>query len=313
MLARPDMLSAGEESLLSILACPLCKGVLARREDKLSCASCAREFARQRGYWSLLSDEARDALDGASSERSRPVDSAWTRWREALDGLESWRARAERGPRDASVKRDGSDDDRTRALIERALEGAPHERAPLVLDVGAKDGRMRALAPSRCDYLGIDPLPKGDGSVLRAVAEAIPVRDRAAQAVLCHAVFDYFVDPSAALLEMHRVLAAGGSLALVVSVVSAPVAHARGASTRVERVLGALRAARDIGAKGTSELIGEALIGQRAHVRYYTRAQVMALVGVRFDVADVREIALPSSTLLYVHGKKRTQRKLKVL
>ncbi len=304
MLARPEMLTSGDESLLSILACPLCKGVLARSHDRLRCSACARDFTRERGYWSLLSDDARAALEGRG-------DTAWTRWREALEGLEAWRARVDRaGSASASAaKRDGSDDDRTRALIERAVG----ERAGLLVDVGAKDGRMRSLAPTKCDYVGIDPMPRGDGAVLRAISEAIPLRDRCAQAVLCHAAFDYFVDPSAALLEMHRVLAPGGALAMVVSVVSAPVAHARGASTRVERVLGALRAAKSVGTKGATQLIGEAIVGERAHVRYYTRAQLMALVGVRFDIVDVREVAQPASTILYIHGAKRTQRKLKVL
>lgn len=303
MLPRPEMLSSAEESLLSILACPLCKGVLARRQDKLVCSACSSEFARDRGYWSLLSNEARAALAGGNA------DVAWSRWREALEGLEAWRARVERVARVGVNKSDGSDDSHTRALIDRALGG----RSGLLVDVGAKDGRMRSLAPSGCEYVGLDPMPRGDGAVLRAVAEALPIRDRSAQMVLCHAAFDYFVDPSAALLEMHRVLVPGGTLAMVVSVVSAPVAHARGASSRVERVLGALRASSAVGVKGTGELLGEALMGSRAHLRYYTRAQLMALVGVRFDVTDVREVAQPASTILYIHGTKRTQRKLKVL
>lgn len=306
MLARAEMLSSAEESLLSVLACPRCKGVLSRTGDRLRCAACSRDFARERGYWSLLSDDARDALEGKG-------DRAWSNWREALDGLERWRARndaAKRGEPSTSAKSDGSDDALTRSLIERALGD---HRGGLIVDVGAKDGRMRALAPSHCQYIGLDPMPRGDGSVLRAVAEALPLRDRTAQLVLCHAAFDYFVDPSAALLEMHRVLAPGGALALVVSTMTASVAHARGASSRFERVLGALRASSAVGAKGTTQLLGEAIAGQRAHVRYYTRAQVMGLVGVRFDVADVREVVQPASTILYVHGTKRTQRKLKVL
>ncbi|MFN9938278.1 MAG: hypothetical protein ACK56I_02280, partial [bacterium] len=97
------------------------------------------------------------------------------------------------------------------------------------------------------------------------------MRERAAQVVLCHAAFDYFVDGSAALLEMSRTLAPGGSLALVASVVPAAVAHARGASSRVERVLGALRSARSVGSAGARSLLGDALLGTRAHVHYYTR------------------------------------------
>jgi SAM-dependent methyltransferase len=304
MLARAEMLSSAEESLLSVLACPRCKGVLSRSGARLHCAFCAREFARDGGYWSLLSDEAQQALKGGG-------DRAWSNWRAALEGLERWRERnaSRASASSATAKSDGTDDARTRALIDRALG----DRAGLIVDVGAKDGRMRALAPSRCEYIGVDPMPRGDGSVLRAVAEALPLRDRCAQMVLCHAAFDYFVDPSAALLEMHRVLAPGGSLALVVSTMTASVAHARGASSRVERVLGALRASSAIGAKGTTQLLGEAIAGQRAHVRFYTRAQVMGLVGVRFDVSEVCEVAQPTSTILYVHGTKRTQRKLKVL
>jgi SAM-dependent methyltransferase len=307
MLARADMLSLAEESLLSVLACPMCKGVLSRSGDRLRCTLCAREFTRDRGYWSLLSDDARQALMGGG-------DRAWSNWRDALEGLERWRernaSRASRARRErATTKSDGSDDERTRSLIHRALG----DRAGLIVDVGAKDGRMRALAPSNCEYIGIDPMPRGDGSVLRAVAEALPLRDRCAQLVLCHAAFDYFVDPSAALVEMHRVLVPGGALALVVSTMTAAVAHARGASSRVERLLGVLRASSTIGVKGAMQLLGEAIATRRSHLRFYTRAQVLGLIGVRFDVKEVQEVSQPASTILYIHGTKRTQRKLTVL
>lgn len=240
----------------------------------------------------------------------------WAQWRSAMDGLEAWRARQRKkisatnsSDGATSERSDGSSDERTRALIERSVG----DRDGLVVDVGAKDGRMRALVPSRCSYVGLDPAPRGDGTVLRAVAEELPIRDRAAVAVFSHAALDYFVEPDKALREASRVLVDGGSLALVVSVLAEPVARSRGGRTRFERLFHALRAAGSLGANASASLVGEALVSRRAHVHYYTRDAVIGLVGAAFDLVDVREATTSSSTILYVHGRKRSPKRLSVL
>jgi SAM-dependent methyltransferase len=297
----------GEESLFSILACPDCRGSLSREGVALVCTVCGARYVRERGYWSLLSSHARAALDGRA-------EGPWSQWREAIEGLETWRAR-QRSRRasavDAAVheRSDGSSDERTRALLERAVG----DEGGLVLDVGAKDGRMRGLVPSRCEYLGVDPFPRGDGAVLRAMAEALPVRDQCAKVVLSHASFDYFVDGAVVLDEFARVLAPGGALALVVSVVHEGVAVARSAERWHDRLSGALRAARAVGMRASPALLRAALVRERAHVHYYTREQVMALLSRRFDVDEVSEAPQRISAILYVLARVRSRTKLRVL
>jgi SAM-dependent methyltransferase len=297
----------GEESFFSVLACPDCHGALSREGAALVCAVCGARYVRERGYWSLLSSHARAALDGRA-------EGPWSRWREAIEGLEAWRAR-QRPPRERSgeapahERPDGSSDERTRALLERAVG----DEGGLVLDVGAKDGRMRGLVPSRCEYLGVDPFPRGDGAVLRAMAEALPVRDQRAKVVLCHASFDYFVDGAAVLDEFARVLAPRGALALVVSVVHEDVAVARSADRRAARLTGALRATRALGLRAAPALLRAALVRERAHVHYYTRAHVTELLSRRFDSIEVSEVPQRTSAILYVLARPRSRTKLPVL
>ncbi len=297
---------------MSVLACPGCHRRLAREGAVLRCVACEETFAREGGYWTLVTAKTRAAMLGEDAA-GRASDDPWTQWRSAMSGLEAWRKR-QRGRRahthSSGVERsDGSSDERTRALLERAAG----ERDGLLVDVGAKDGRMRALAPSRCFYLAVDPSPKGEGSVLRSVAEELPVADRSAVVVFSHAAFDYFVEPERALREASRVLVDGGSLALVVSVLDAPIARARSGRSRLERLWLALRALPSAGVRATAGLVGDALFSQRAHVHYYTRDALIALVGREFDLVEVSEVRQSASTILYVLARKRARGRLRVL
>ncbi|MBL8684278.1 MAG: methyltransferase domain-containing protein [Myxococcales bacterium] len=302
----------GEQSLLSVLACPGCHGALARETSRLRCESCGESFVREGGYWSLVTAKTRAAMLGESDESRR---GPWSQWHAAMDGLEAWRRRQRarslhtKSSDPASERSDGSSDDRTRALLERCVG----DRDGLLVDVGAKDGRMRALAPSRCFYVGLDPAPKGDGAVLRAVAEELPIASASAITVFSHAAFDYFVEPERALDEASRALVAGGSLALVVSVLPPAVARARSAPSRAARALEAARAVASVGVRASAALVGEAMFSQPAHVHYYTREAVMGLVGARFDLVEVTEAPRASSTILYIHGRKRARSRLNVL
>jgi SAM-dependent methyltransferase len=270
----------------------------------------------------------------------RSDDRAWTKWRSAMQGLAKYRDAARKKPGSS----DGTSEHELRTMLQQVIAAradtagaTPSEKlsestarsdktapalAPTLLDIGCKDGRMAGLLPSHWSYLGVDPAPVPPtvspepllrGALLTGLAESLPVADRSVDVILCHSSFDYFVDAAKSLTEMHRVLKASGALLLVVSVVSTEVAHARGAANRAQRLFGALRASRSLTLKASTELMAEALVAERAHTHYYTRAQVMALLGVKFNLTRVLEVPQSSSKILYIHATKRQRRALNVL
>jgi ubiquinone/menaquinone biosynthesis C-methylase UbiE len=93
-----------------------------------------------------------------------------------------------------------------------------------VLDVGAGTGKLsRALLPSEAEVVAVEPVAAMRAvlsrelpmvRVLDGTAEALPLRDAAADAIVVGQAFHWF-DAPAALAEFHRVLIAGGRLALV--------------------------------------------------------------------------------------------------
>ncbi len=94
----------------------------------------------------------------------------------------------------------------------------------VVVDVGAGTGKLtRALVPTGATLIAVEPLAemreKLAASVPRAVpfagtAEHMALRDGSAHAIVAAQAFHWF-DGAKALTEFHRVLAAGGRLALV--------------------------------------------------------------------------------------------------
>jgi SAM-dependent methyltransferase len=106
------------------------------------------------------------------------------------------------------------------ALLER-LEAGPGAR---VVDLGAGTGKLtRRLTSSGATLLAIEPVAAMRATFARLLpavpllggaAEAIPLRDGSAQAVVVGTAFHWFDGP-AALAELHRVLAPGGRLGLV--------------------------------------------------------------------------------------------------
>jgi uncharacterized protein YbaR (Trm112 family) len=283
----------GQDAWLSALACPRCKGPLARSDSTLRCVACDERYPREDGVWSLLTSDARRARSARDGGRDGLI---------ARSGV----ARALDGIREKLASEPAVDDALLGELLDAALP-----RSGLVVDLG--DDGFGARLGSGLDRLRVDPFAGAGAHAVRGVATELPVRDRAAQAALCVGGFDRLGDGSLALLEVSRVLAPGGSLALVLDVVPASVAHARGSSSRVERVLGAWRASRALGAQGARALVADALLGDRASGPQYTRTQALALVGVRFHVESVRARAGAVATTLYVHARKRTQRRLHVL
>ncbi len=312
------------QSISAILACPECHGGLLQRDNAMHCGVCARDYPKTPTGWKLFTPSDSKAL--LSGDRS------WAKWRVAMAGLQKYRESASKKPEgsstEAALHSDGTSDAKLRLLLNTALamkttgELGAGSSTKVLLDIGCKDGRMGALVSDDVTYVGVDPEPvesstarstKQTRIIATGLAESLPIADRSVDVILCHSSFDYFVDAAKTLTEMHRVLKSGGSFLLVVSVVSTEVAHARGASARSERVLGALRAARSVGLKASSGLLADALLADRAHTHYYTRAQVMALLGVKFNLESVQEVPQSTSTILYVHAVKRQRRALKVI
>lgn len=294
------------EAFLDVLACPSCHGPLTCDPPSLRCEACGERYSTE-GAWPELipPDLARELSANGGPE--------WSRWREAIRGLQAWRAA--RSGSTAHVFDDGTTTRAIKALFERAGVNG------VVIDVGAKDAGKSVWMRDVLRYVGVDPFPShGPGTLppgallVRGVAEALPVRDRCADAVVSIAAFDYFQDGSAALDEMARVLEPGGRLALLVSVVSPTVASARGGRTRTARALGALRAMREVGVMAGAGLVGAAVSHRdRPHTHYYGRNEVTSMVGVRFDLEDIVESAQAASTILYLHARKKRNTRLPVI
>jgi SAM-dependent methyltransferase len=90
-----------------------------------------------------------------------------------------------------------------------------------VLDLAAGTGKLtRALAPTGAEVIAVEPVDQMRAAIgrgieaLKGTAESIPLSDGRAHAVTVGQAFHWF-DGDAALAEIHRVLAPGGSLALV--------------------------------------------------------------------------------------------------
>jgi SAM-dependent methyltransferase len=284
---------------LDLLACPACRAPLGEDGAALRCTACPERFERIDGVPELIPSAVRARMrDGG--------DPAWSRWNEALRGLEAWRARRRSRAQQGVLPSDGTQERSTRELFERA--GA----AGVVVDVGAKDGSKRLLLPESARYVGVDPyaaprpdLP-GRSTLVRGVAEALPVRDGAADAVLSLAAFDYFVDGAAAVDEWARVVKPDGGLGLLVSVVAPRVARARNADSRAGRAALALGALPDVGPTGVADLVFGALVHrERVHTHYYTQERVEALVARRFRVTWSRAEPQAASTILYLAARKR--------
>jgi SAM-dependent methyltransferase len=279
---------------LDLLACPSCRSDLHALEGALKCSRCEARAPVTRRVPDLLPASLRPEVEGHGRDR------AWARWHDSM------RAQA----RLAGTVPDSD----TRALLDRAgVRG-------VVVDVGAGDGRTFSLLPPGARYVGVDPaatpatsLPAA-ACLVRGVVEALPLRDRVADAVVCLSAFDHFIDGPAALAEMARVLRPGGVLALQVGTVSTTVAHARGARSRMARVVGSLRAAREIGLSAGASLVGSALLERdHPHLHYYTRTQCLSMLAVRFEVDSVREHAGPTSTVLSIAARKRGTKFLPVM
>src|SRR3954470_4054779 len=107
------------------------------------------------------------------------------------------------------------------AVAADVLERFPPVAHRPVLEIGAGTGQLRRLLPAalRASVVHSEPsraaaatlrIRAGDGAVVRATAEALPVSAGACGAVVGLCVFDAVADPAAAAAEIARVLRPGG-------------------------------------------------------------------------------------------------------
>jgi len=167
------------------------------------------------------------------------------------------------------------------AAVAEFVRAAP--RRVRLLDVGVGRGRTRRyLAPlgvaDRVDFHGVDLASDLDArchersawKLVRAdVARPLPYRDAAFDVVVCEQVLEHVDDPRAALVEIARVLRAGGLLVFGVPTFPPGVAQLR------DFVAGDHHAEAGVG---------------HGHVRTFTKGAAVALVRETgaFDDRDVR-------------------------
>lgn len=282
-----------------LLACPLCHAAL-EGASPARCTGCDRTWGTRDG-----------ALDLVPPDLGASIDPGWSRWREALAGLDAWRAR-QRPP--AAATSAPSIDPRIAALVRDAnLVGA-------VIDVGGKDGAKRHAMPPAVDrYVSVDPCAAArdepdterggalSWGAVRGVAEALPVRDACADAVFSTAAMDYFVDTSRGVSEFARVLRDGGTLALLVTAHPPHVARAREGDTRGARALRALApdVVREVGARAAVSLaIDGARASAREHTRYLAEDDVLGALAAHFTVRSINRDRGRYSTVLRIVATK---------
>lgn len=248
-------------------------------------------------------------LDLVPPERDPTRDAVSPRAREALAGLAAWRRRRPRVETESLAPQ--VDLRIIRLLDDARLAGA-------VVDVGGKDGAKRHAMPAAVKtYLSVDPCAaacavetRGDLSwgAVRGVAEALPVRTAAADAVFSTAAMDYFVDLAGGVAEFARVLRPGGTLALLVTAHPAPVARVREHPSRYARAVTALHP-RVLRAVGLRAALSLALDGARAavreHTRYLTEPEVLAALAAHFELRDLQRDPGRYSTTLRIVATRR--------
>jgi SAM-dependent methyltransferase len=87
-----------------------------------------------------------------------------------------------------------------------------------VLDIGARDGGLRAFLPPGVRYQGIDIAPEfaRPDVMIRDISQGIPFPNASYDFVFCIEVLEHVPNPFATLAEFHRVLKPSGVLILSV-------------------------------------------------------------------------------------------------
>jgi SAM-dependent methyltransferase len=112
-----------------------------------------------------------------------------------------WRSRGEERMRFAKV-----------SALARIPAGAA------VLDIGCRDGGLRAFLPPDVRYQGVDITPEfaGPDILIQDVSKGLPFPDASFDGVFAIEVLEHVPNPFGALTEIHRVLRPGGVLTLSV-------------------------------------------------------------------------------------------------
>lgn len=87
-----------------------------------------------------------------------------------------------------------------------------------VLDIGAREGGLRAYLPSDVRYQGIDIAPEfaGPDILIQDISQGIPFADASFDNVFCIEVLEHVPNPFFTLSEIHRVLVPNGVFVLSV-------------------------------------------------------------------------------------------------
>jgi len=211
------------------------------------------------------------------------------------------------------------------AAVEFIVDRLGLRAGRVVLDLAAGTGKLtRLLVPSGAEVIAVEPIAEmrakiENARVLEGTAEAIPLADGSVDAVTVAQAFHWF-RPEEALREIHRVLRAGGGLALIWNVrdESDPI-HA--AATEIMRPLeenvprrGKLSWRDVIDATETATFEHAQLVGEDSFVERFTSVSFVA-AAPREARAEVEEqlrslarrvgvpIRLPYVTEVYVAYK----------
>ena len=134
-------------------------------------------------------------------------------WQAAQDALIAWRKRTWTGTPAAQAQVQRSVDLADAFVAWGRLTGA-------VLDIGCGTGWMHGLMPS-VRYHGIDPLPFDQDYAfpfIRGVGDRLPFPDSTFDACCFYSSIVHAISVEASLAEAHRVLRAGGTLAIATMV-----------------------------------------------------------------------------------------------
>ena len=101
---------------------------------------------------------------------------------------------------------------RAAARLARVPEGSR------VLDVGSRDGGLRAYLPPNVQYQGVDIAPEfaSEHVIAHDISQGLPFPDAAYDFVFCIEVLEHVPDPWGTFREFRRVLRPGGVLVLSV-------------------------------------------------------------------------------------------------
>ncbi len=188
--------------------------------------------------------------------------------------------------------------DYPRAAVEILVRELGIARGTVVVDVGAGTGKLtRSLTPTGATVIAVEPLADMRERLIqtapRAVpfdgtAEAMPLRDGSADAIVCAQAFHWFDGPRA-LAEFHRVLKPGGGVGLMWNVRDTRVDWV----ARLEKIIASVEPERPDHQTGKWRAAWDATeLFAPLDLRTVTNSQVLSSEGVVERVASVSSVAV---------------------